>query len=415
MQNPESHSVANLKIWIFTDHNPITIYGGGEEANAQFILHAAPQVRGINLFYKNDSPLKRAVNLPDNVVVENLPVTGSVKLLELSRQLRKRADKEGPDIVLATQPGKLASLSALSFTGFGLNSVDWWMFHPVFRRHLVDPQIFKSAKKAVVFDYLRAAIREPFSKFLYHQSNISHAACSGFIADELRKVGYVKGTIPILNPPTSVGLNGKNGEHLEVPGLEANDQVMMVPVRIVPDKQIHRARQLVNGLSRMPPSSFLALGYKRLHLVFAGSPDQEYLKKALPRSNSDHVVVTYAGVLTKPQMQALYERSQCVFNPNADESYGLVTVEGMRYGKPILGIASGGTKEILDEFPGYPSHLMPKRVQLLDEDIKESACFLRHSPDLNQVGIAHYQRIIERFDPAKLSEQMLRLLASKAR
>jgi hypothetical protein len=65
--------------------------------------------------------------------------------------------------------------------------------------------------------------------------------------------------------------------------------------------------------------------------------------------------VTFAGAVTEERLYELYADADVVSMPSRYESFGLVLVEGMMFGKPVVGCAVGGMCEIVE--PGANGYL----------------------------------------------------------
>src|SRR5262249_56588207 len=58
--------------------------------------------------------------------------------------------------------------------------------------------------------------------------------------------------------------------------------------------------------------------------------------------------VTFAGLVSEERLYRLYATADVVCLPSRYESFGLVLVEGMMFGKPVVGCAVGGMCEIVE-------------------------------------------------------------------
>lgn len=86
------------------------------------------------------------------------------------------------------------------------------------------------------------------------------------------------------------------------------------------------------------------------------------------------------------------------------EGFGLVTVEYMLHGMPVIGRNSGGTSEIIkDQVTGY----------LYDETsglVKAMKCLLQHPEKIGQMGMAGEERARECFSEERNAEEIVRLI-----
>lgn len=79
--------------------------------------------------------------------------------------------------------------------------------------------------------------------------------------------------------------------------------------------------------------------------------------------------VTFAGKVSRKGLDDLYRGCDVVLMPSRYESFGLVAIEGMSAGKPVLALAVGGLKEVVTNgWNGYT---------FLDDDNAPEECFAR--------------------------------------
>ena len=144
-------------------------------------------------------------------------------------------------------------------------------------------------------------------------------------------------------------------------------------------------------------------------LVFAGRPAREknidILLEATARLGSGHhLLLIGAGALARPQANATYldyisdprdvarllASCDAFVHANHQEPFGLVALEAMACGLPLVGVASGGIAEIVDESVGQlaPHATAASLAEAVD------ALFLR---DWGMVGAAARTRAEERY------------------
>jgi alpha-1,6-mannosyltransferase len=143
-------------------------------------------------------------------------------------------------------------------------------------------------------------------------------------------------------------------------------------------------------------------------LVFAGRPAREknidvLLAAAARLGDPYHLLLIGAGKDQLPQANATfldYERdpaaltrliSSCdaFVHANAQEPFGLVIVEAMACGLPVVGMATGGAAELVDEAVGQPARAPT------EEAVAEAVAAL-FERDLTAVGAAARRRAVER-------------------
>jgi glycosyltransferase involved in cell wall biosynthesis len=79
-------------------------------------------------------------------------------------------------------------------------------------------------------------------------------------------------------------------------------------------------------------------------LVIVGTGPEEKTLRALAKDN-----IKFTGRVSEEMKQALINNCKGVLNPVEDEDLGIVPVEAMAQGKPVLAHNSGGHKETITE------------------------------------------------------------------
>jgi len=91
-------------------------------------------------------------------------------------------------------------------------------------------------------------------------------------------------------------------------------------------------------------------------LVIAGSVDQssrDYLTDLQRRAAGD-TAITFQTNLSTAELEALYERCYALVFPPLNEDWGIVPLEAMAHGKPVLAVNSGGpTESVVDGATGF--------------------------------------------------------------
>jgi glycosyltransferase involved in cell wall biosynthesis len=154
----------------------------------------------------------------------------------------------------------------------------------------------------------------------------------------------------------------------------------------------------------------------QIEVVFVGSPGKEgdpyclsflqhaaKLKKRFPR-----ISLVFAGYVSDEDLQAHYAGADVFVAPSRFESFGLVLIEAMRHGTPVIACDIGGMREIInDDVDGYLvkvgdiAHLAG-RLRLL---IENSAVRLR-------IGAAAAQTYESRFTARKMGESIEAMLSA---
>jgi glycosyltransferase involved in cell wall biosynthesis len=103
--------------------------------------------------------------------------------------------------------------------------------------------------------------------------------------------------------------------------------------------------------------------------------------------------IRYLGFVSDDQRDHYYQQCNLFVAPSRYESFGLVLLEAMRYGKPVVSCSVGGIPEVVSHQktgllvpPDNPSELAHAMIKLLnDEHLRE------------QMGVAAVQDVITRF------------------
>jgi glycosyltransferase involved in cell wall biosynthesis len=88
-----------------------------------------------------------------------------------------------------------------------------------------------------------------------------------------------------------------------------------------------------------------------IHLVIGGKGPLEDGLIALARSFGIEQKVHFTGFISEDQLPLYYQMADLFVLPTRElEGFGLVTLEAMASGLPVIGTPVGGTKEILGKF-----------------------------------------------------------------
>lgn len=80
-------------------------------------------------------------------------------------------------------------------------------------------------------------------------------------------------------------------------------------------------------------------------LKIVGTGREERSLKKLKNLRDLHGVVEFLGNVNDKELSSLYINSRAVIFPAVEEDFGIVPVEAMSFGKPVIGYNSGGVKE----------------------------------------------------------------------
>jgi phosphatidylinositol alpha-1,6-mannosyltransferase len=94
-----------------------------------------------------------------------------------------------------------------------------------------------------------------------------------------------------------------------------------------------------------------------LQLVIAGSGDDRAWLEDLAEQNGVNRHVHFLAELSYPELAACYSACEIFALPSKGEGFGLVYLEAMACGKPVIGGAHGGAPEIIED--GVTGYLVP--------------------------------------------------------
>lgn len=137
----------------------------------------------------------------------------------------------------------------------------------------------------------------------------------------------------------------------------ADDGSILFVGRLVPQKG---ADVLIRALAALLPRCPDA------RLVIVGEGESRLLLKRLVRSLGLGPAVTFAGWATGQALVAAFQRAAVVVVPSRYEPFGIVALEGMACGRPVVATSAGGLPEFVDEGVGalvpVDDHLALARV-----------------------------------------------------
>ena len=88
-----------------------------------------------------------------------------------------------------------------------------------------------------------------------------------------------------------------------------------------------------------------------IHLIIGGEGQLEHKLNALVKDLSIENSVTFTGYINDKELPEYYQMADIFVLPTKElEGFGLVTLEAMASGIPVLGTPVGGIKEIIERF-----------------------------------------------------------------
>jgi glycosyltransferase involved in cell wall biosynthesis len=119
---------------------------------------------------------------------------------------------------------------------------------------------------------------------------------------------------------------------------------------LIPRKGLHT---LLGALASLPPRDWL--------LTVVGSPDMDISYARAIRGQIATLGLTgrvsLLGTLSPPELAARLRQSHLLAVPSSYEGFGIVYLEAMRFGLPVIAGDAGGSREIVS--PGVTGFLVP--------------------------------------------------------
>lgn len=215
-----------------------------------------------------------------------------------------------------------------------------------------------------------------------------------FIANSLevkrRIVKFYRREAEVIYPPVAVSVKGK-GES----GKENN--YYLTGGRLARAKHIDLIIQACN--EEKLPLKIFGKGF--------ADYDRELRKIAGP-------TIEFVGEVTDPELKDLYGNAKALLYASEDEDFGIMPVEAMASGTPVIAYRSGGVQETIVEgktglfFDSLKKESVLAAVKSLSiKEIKRDECIKRAS----YFSKERFKREIEVFVTAKLKEYQERLLS----
>lgn len=141
-------------------------------------------------------------------------------------------------------------------------------------------------------------------------------------------------------------------------------------------------------------------------LVVVGDGNDRPRLEALARDAGVAGNVHFLGRLEGNQLRACYEQSAVFAMPSRGEGFGLVFLEAMACGRPVVGGAHGGTPDIIED--GVTGFLVPHgdRDRLAEALIR----LLTHEDLRAEMGARARQRVMEKYRFEDFEARLVQLL-----
>ena len=187
------------------------------------------------------------------------------------------------------------------------------------------------------------------------------AARQGLLSDKVRRLPWSLG--PEFDPGAPAGAGG------QLPNGFPRGRVILTVGRWDAREAYKGVDHLILALARLLPA------VPELHLVAIGSGTDLPRLKRLAQQSGVAARVHFLSLLPPEQLAPAYDACEIFALPSRGEGFGLVFLEAMSHGKPVVGGAHGGTPDVIDDgVTGYLVHygnldqLTDRLQRLLTED-----------------------------------------------
>ncbi len=181
----------------------------------------------------------------------------------------------------------------------------------------------------------------------------------------VRKFGIEESRVEVIpnfvDPSDYVFLNREEARSLL--GICSDEFVVLTVCRLVPQKGVQTLLRAAARLRDLPGLRVLVVGegpYRR---------ELEDLAGQLGLGS----VVRFEGWVHGGRIGAYYSAADCFVLASMEESFGIVLLEAMLYGLPVIAGETWGARDVLDGIPGFlfpvgDDSLLAERVRLVHED-----------------------------------------------
>ncbi|MCB9006625.1 MAG: glycosyltransferase [Ardenticatenaceae bacterium] len=155
-------------------------------------------------------------------------------------------------------------------------------------------------------------------------------------------------------------------------------------------------------LAQVPNVQFIIAGADNSHrdgfqqqtgLTYAAHFQRQYAQFASQ--------VSFLGQVSEEKLNQLYQSCDLFVAPSLYESFGLIYLEAMNYGKPVIGCRAGGIPEVVDD--GVTGLLAEPEAPA---DLAEAILKMLQNPSLlREMGLAGRQRLLEKFTHVQMAQQ----------
>ena len=241
---------------------------------------------------------------------------------------------------------------------------------------------------------------------MVRRAGLRHAqgviAVSSYTADGMVKAqGLDRRRVYVLSPALDPSFMGA-ASIAEIPSLPPGGQLLLTVARLIssePGKGVDSVIKVLPNVLKAVPD---------LYYVIIGGGDLQPGLEKLARESSARDHILFLGKLRLDQLKGHYSRSDVFVMPSRQEGFGIVFVEAMALGKPVIAGDHGGSPEIVREaetgFLVNPDDL-EALTQRLIELFQDEA--LRR-----KMGEAGRERVAQNYTFERFEERLTKILSN---
>lgn len=156
---------------------------------------------------------------------------------------------------------------------------------------------------------------------------------------------------------------------------------------------------------------------KDVEITFVGDVLNENTMRTIKENGAESILtdkrVIFKGMVTRTELDQLYIHSDVVLMPSRYESFGLVAIEAMAAGTPVIALASGGLKEIVED--GETGFLVCPGEDAAEEITARLIQLAKNSNLLDAMKDKARKAFLDKFTVARMVETAERVYYSAAR
>ncbi|TDA65849.1 MAG: glycosyltransferase family 4 protein [Clostridia bacterium] len=299
----------------------------------------------------------------------------------LSPTLSRRVKSLELDIVHVHSPFLLGSVGARWARRLGLPLV--FTYHTRYEEYVHYFPFFPQVSRPVVRYYVR-----DFS----NRCNLV-VAPSGSMAEKLQGDGVRS---PVTVVPTGIRYarlqGGEPGWLRHRYGIPEGVPVLLYVGRLAREKNLEFLLEAFQQILRQEPEC-------RLVMVGSGPAREELVRRAARLGVAGRLVFT--GVLPPPEVANCYQGADLFLFASLTETQGLVLVEAMAAGLPVVAVQAGGVTDVLQD--GRQGFISQEKVQ----DLAAKALLLLRDPELRRQMGARARERAQEFTAERCTDRLL--------